>query len=349
MDDNTFKRYVINALSAINYADPKLRVKVYLASTNAIRKLNAEKNASYDRNHFLTILAELENTISANLSSKIISNIISDNTVEFKIIDKIAAQIAPTDNSSNAIDQSTSPIVNNIRAITPEVSDLDPLPKPQSNKKFFNRKLLLTITTAFVLATVPYAAISLYQSLRTDESNLNKSVLYDSNILFEADFFGDLSQFDDATQAFKPKIKTNHNIKEAVVTGRAVFTGKEAIPVSINEVYEMQIDVKFPNETDANNTGLYVGFLTMDKDKKIETQPPGTHRYFASANEITANTPQDLNKWRTLSGFITGSEATYTAFRPTTRYVKPFILVNNTQPNQTISLKKVKVTRLRTH
>lgn len=346
MNVNTFKRSLTNALLSIDYKDPKLRAKVYFASLKAINKLTAGTSHSYNRNVLLKALDELEEEISANLTSKIIYEIIDPNTVNFKIINKEELRAETTRGSSFGNDESISAKMDTAATIPPKTLDQNHFEKPVLRKRLTDNKMLLIGAAALVLLSVSYAAFSLYKTVKADGDNLDQLALINDNILFEADFFGDLSEFDDATQAFKSKMSVKPDSREAQIVGRAVFIGKDAIPVDRNEIYQMEIDVKFRAIENPKNTGFYAGFITMDKNKKIETQPPGSHRYFVAANQIPASTPDEANKWWTLSGFITGSQAIRTAFRPTTQYVKPFILVNNKQPKQTVLLRHVTVTKV---
>ena len=323
MNLTQFKKHISGALLDTNYLDPNERIRIYKAALKAVKSFDVDSDRL--RRELLKAIFEIENMIieKANLKFSVI--LVDSEAVQFDIVEHGIL-------SSASMTEEVTPftVAPNKRKIKFR------LPKIQSFSILISASLIAFVAFIFYF--------NFEDSNSLDQKLINKKL--PGKALFQADFFGDLSEFDEETQKLKSSIKLLKEEQAASITGKAVFTGKDYIPVDVNASYIMKISFKYPETIDQNNTGLFVGFMTFDQEKKLETLAPGTHRYFVAVNKINLNSQSQNNDWIELFGVISGTRNTHKSFRPTTKFIKPFILVNNTQPEQTIWLQSIELTKL---
>lgn len=323
MNLTQFKKHISGALLDTNYLDPNERIKVYKAALKAVKRFDVDSDRV--TSELLKAVFEIENTIveKANLNVSVI--LVDSDAVKFDIVEHGILSSATTTREVNA-----------------------PIVEPNKRKIKFRLPGIHSFSILISASLIAFIAYVFYFNFNdnnsVDQKLANKKL--PGKALFQADFFGDLSEFDEETQNLKSRIKLLKDEQGASIKGKAVFTGKDHIPVDVNASYIMKISFKYTETIDQNDTGLFVGFMTFDHEKKLETLAPGTHRYFVAVNKINLNSESQSDDWIELFGVISGTRNTHKSFRPTTKYVKPFILVNNKQPEQTILLRSIELTKI---
>jgi len=107
--------------------------------------------------------------------------------------------------------------------------------------------------------------------------------------------------------------------------------------------------VSFKNsDTNDRKVGAYIGFSTYDEKKQLEIQKPGKHRYFVISNDIPKNRNPDKNGWYSFEGIITGAGNTKNAFRETTKYAKPVVILNFKKPDAISEIRNVEIINIGT-
>lgn len=108
------------------------------------------------------------------------------------------------------------------------------------------------------------------------------------------------------------------------VEGRAQLITAARYRVDPSKLYRMEVAIRSIATDTSHASRINAGVATYDADGKLQTDAPGTHRYFAMQEALPA-----ADEWQQRSGFITGEgNTTHSTFRPGTRFVRPIVLVN---------------------
>ncbi|MCB1476110.1 MAG: hypothetical protein H6883_03560 [Rhodobiaceae bacterium] len=122
------------------------------------------------------------------------------------------------------------------------------------------------------------------------------------------------------------------------VEGRAQLISADRYRVDTSKLYRMEIGLRSVATDKSHASRVNAGVATYDADGKLQTDAPGTHRYFAMQEALST-----LDDWQQRSGFITGEgNRTHTTFRPGTRYVRPIVLVNYGSAEQAVEIDYVR-------
>lgn len=337
MEFTQLKQIIFSALLKTNYRYPNTRIKIYTAAFKAFKGLDLSDETSQLTNKFLKVIDELEDMITENDTLKVSVIFIDNDTIQFDTVE-------PTRLPSNPVIEEI-----NVPEVTPDYplegkKSKPALTKLQVSNKFVKLGLVVAVLSSLIIF-ISYLNTNenTADDGKTDQNIANRNLPGD--VLFQANFFGDLSQFDEETQSLKQRITLTEDKQAAIIKGKAVFTGKDFIPVDVKDSYIMKIAVKYLEPINQGDTGLFVGFMTFDGEKNLETLAPGTHRYFVTANKIQPSGAALTQDWVELFGVISGTQNNHQSFRPTTKYVKPFILVNNKQPEQVIFLRNIELSK----
>ena len=129
-------------------------------------------------------------------------------------------------------------------------------------------------------------------------------------------------------------------------TGKANLIGQQFIPVTTTRIYSMTIEFRGVEGAAIDEAIMHVGFATYDADKKVETEAPGRHRYFVNTGRVGQKATPLPGGWFQLSGIITGIDAKPGAFRQTTVYARPVLLLNLGKTAVPLDVRSVKAIEL---
>ena len=155
----------------------------------------------------------------------------------------------------------------------------------------------------------------------------------------------DLNQFDPIRQ----DESENYALSEKdglTAKGRLQLLAKQEFTVDDDSVYLMSAVIKVHNRSIAEAKGIVAGFATYNEERKLETEAPGTHRYFVINYSIPESHIDIGDGWLKISNTISGREANANSFRPTTKFARPFIMTNFNEPDQIVSIKEISVVQI---
>ncbi len=165
---------------------------------------------------------------------------------------------------------------------------------------------------------------------------------------FDGEFSGSTSGFssnmmksvplDSAPNAFK--LVKEGDVSGLQITGASNLFGSEHMPIDTKKSYAMKVRLKVTRDDPAKQgSAVYAGFATFDKDGKLQTDAPGTHRYFAGFGDIKSS-----DGWREYFGVITGEgNERHDQFRAGTLSATPVLLANVKSPDAVILVDYIRV------
>lgn len=113
------------------------------------------------------------------------------------------------------------------------------------------------------------------------------------------------------------------------VTGPATIATIEPLKIDTSKTYAMKIRARVvKDDPGVGGSNFLAGFATFDAQGKLQSDAPGSHRYFVSTGKLSV-----ADGWRDLEGTITGAgNDSHSMFRVGTDSAKPVILVNFDSP-----------------
>ena len=163
--------------------------------------------------------------------------------------------------------------------------------------------------------------------------------------LFSWSFLNGLDSFGALPEKTKSAVQLDQKKEALVIKGPVNLTTKEFLPVTVDHVYTMSIELLFKNEAGEAEGELYSGFATYDVNKNHETNPPPTNRYFLARGAKFQNVTYLEDDWIRISGTITGAGPSNFTFRNSTKFAKPLFLVNFNRENDVTEIRKITIVR----
>ncbi len=123
---------------------------------------------------------------------------------------------------------------------------------------------------------------------------------------------------------------SDRNSYEKFVTGSTFLVNddvsffiKDLMPVDTSKVYLMRLTMRV-KEIKTKWPRIQAGFATFDAEKKVQRDPPGSHRYFAHQGLMRLENTIEVGDEFSVSGVISGEGNTsHNMLRPGTRYIRP--------------------------
>lgn len=189
------------------------------------------------------------------------------------------------------------------------------------------------------------AVMTYYFFLKDIPSFIGKGSLNEVSVVFNSDFKNGIRKFRDLHKQTNKRVFLDSKTGVVTAKGQVVFHGKKYIPIKKENTYLMRVSFKNSDKNESN-IGAYIGFSTYDAKKRVETQKPGKHRYFVISNSIPENRKPNANGWYSFEGLITGVGNTKNAFRETTVYAKPVVILNFKKPDAVSEIKSIEIINL---
>lgn len=160
------------------------------------------------------------------------------------------------------------------------------------------------------------------------------------------DFSKGLDVLEIRNKAELPRVSVDTENQELIVKGTANVLIGDYLEIDRNKEYFVSLSVKLADGVARKNANFIAGFATYDGDKKLETEAPGTHRYFLGSGPISPESIIKNDGWILISGSISGAGPRSNAFRSTTKYARLFILFNNKNENVEIKVRDISIVEL---
>ena len=165
--------------------------------------------------------------------------------------------------------------------------------------------------------------------------------------LFEIRFPQDLDQL---AQNVVGRSKDENPFEKFVSEGEFLanqdvsFFTKKLMTVDTSKIYMMRITMTV-EEVRSKWPRIQAGFATFDKDKNVQRNPPGAHRYFLHRGVLSKATKaaKEGDEIR-LSGLITGEgNKSYDTMRPGTHFVRPLAFFRVDEDTSILAIKSLEV------
>jgi hypothetical protein len=160
-------------------------------------------------------------------------------------------------------------------------------------------------------------------------------------------YFLDFTKSEDAIElvraTHKDRISIDDQSKIMTAKGEVEIYGKSYFAVNPSQIHLMRFELRLPKGASRLGQKLLAGFATYDKDKKLQTSRPGTHRYFVSSGAIRPDLVADTDGWISLSGLITDTGDRVDAFREGSEFARVFFILNQGADENQIEIRNVEV------
>lgn len=118
------------------------------------------------------------------------------------------------------------------------------------------------------------------------------------------------------------------------------------IAVDTDTIYLMKVDfvLRAPDE---EMPAMKIGFATYDAQKKLQTDRPGTHRYFVLDGRVVPPAGGKAGDIFSVSGIISGTgNESHNTFRAGSAFIKPLVLVGEEEAGTGLAIRQISVRKV---
>ncbi|MGB7288163.1 MAG: hypothetical protein WBC71_14635 [Salaquimonas sp.] len=131
-----------------------------------------------------------------------------------------------------------------------------------------------------------------------------------------------------------------------ILSDNATIYGTELFAVETSGTYLMRLEFEIVEEK-SEWPVVNAGVATFDINQQLQTDKPGTHRYFVNSGPLLDSTIVRNGNTLSVFGLITGEgNESHETFRPGTKFVRPVVLYRLNEDTSVLALSKIELSRV---